>query len=218
MIAAVANDDWRLHVRVHGHGLARGLSERLEAADLEHDLERAFEDKVIVSVDGPDLYVYTGSREQADAAAKLLRELEGDREIELSLQRWHPSAQAWEDPDVPIPQSDADELVERAQRIERERVESQERGYPEYEVRVECASRDDATVLAENLLGQGFPVVHRDRYLVLGATDEDSAAALAEHIRSLVPEGATVTVEASRQAVEDAVGPNPFAIFGGLGG
>ncbi|MHB8689667.1 MAG: hypothetical protein ACYDHH_00335 [Solirubrobacteraceae bacterium] len=214
----MANDDWRLHLRLHGHGLARGLVERLDAADLEHDLERAFHDRVIVSVDGPDLYAYTGSREQADAAARLIRELEGDREIELSLQRWHPSAQAWEDPDVPLPQSDADELAERAQRIERERAESQERGYPEYEVRVESASREDAAALASKLEGQGLPVVHRDRYLVLGASDEDAATALADQVRSLAPDGATVTAQASIRAVEDELGPNPFAIFGGLGG
>jgi hypothetical protein len=60
--------------------------------------------------------------------------------------------------------------------------------------------------------------VHRDRYLVLGASDEDAATALADEVRSLAPQGATVTVGASPQTVEDAVGPNPFAIFGGLGG
>ena len=61
----IPSDDWRVHVRLHGPGLARAITERLEAADLEHDLEEAFEDKVVVSVDGAELFAYTGSRDQA---------------------------------------------------------------------------------------------------------------------------------------------------------
>ena len=46
----------------------------------------------------------------------------------------------------------------------------------------------------------------------------DGTYALAEQVRGLAPAGATVTVEASGPSVEETVGPNPFAFFGGLGG
>ena len=215
-----ANDDWRVHVRLHGHGrgLGRALSDRLDAADLEHELENAFEDKVVVSVDGAELFAYAGTREQAEAVAKLIGEVGAEHDPEVELAHWHPTAEEWEDPDKPLPQTDADRLAEHADLVERERAEAAEHGYPDFEVRVECGSRREAEELAGRLAGAGLRSVRRHKYLLLGAPDEDSAATLAEQVRGLAPGGATVTVEASAAAVSAAVGPNPFAIFGGLGG
>lgn len=213
----IPSDDWRVHARLHGHGLARAITERLAAADLEHDLEEAFEDKVIVSVDGGDLFCYTGSRDQADAVVKLISELAAEHEPQLTLERWHPTAQAWEDADVPLPATDAERSAEHAARLAQERAEAAERGYPQYEVRVECASRQEAEELADRLAEAGLRSVARFRYLLLGAADEDAAAALAEQVRGLAG-GASVTVEASGRAIEDGIPANPFAILGGLGG
>ena len=214
-----ANDDWRVHVRLRGHGgWTRSLAERLDAADLEHDLENAFHDKVVVSVDGADLFAYAGTREQAEAVAKLIGEVAADHDPDVALKHWHPTAEEWEDPDKPLPQTDADRLAEHADLVERERAEAAEQGYPDYEVRVECQSRLEAEELAHRLAGAGLRSVRRHKYLLLGAPDEDAAATLAEQVRGLAPAGATVTVEASGAAVSAAVGPNPFAIFGGLGG
>jgi hypothetical protein len=214
-----SNDDWRVHVRVPGQGgLAHALKERLAAADLEHELESRFEDKVIVSVDGTDLFAYTGSREQARAVAKLIGELAAADRPEIDLARWHPTAQEWESADKPLPQTDADRGAERAERVARERAEAAAQGYPDYEVRVECESREQAEELAERVAAEGLPSLRRHKYLLLGATDEDSAAALAERVRGLAPSGVTVTVEATGPVVEEAIGRNPFAIFGGLGG
>jgi hypothetical protein len=214
-----SNDDWRVHVRLHGHGgLAHALTERLDAADLVHDLHNAFHDKVVVSVDGADLFAYTGTREQAESVAELIRKVAADHEAEIALARWHPTAEEWEDPDTPLPQTDADRLAEHAELVGRERAEAAEQGYPDYEVRVELGNRREAEELADRLAGAGLRSIHRHKYLLLGATDEDAAAALAEQVRGLAPSGATVRVEASGPSVEQAVGPNPFAIFGGLGG
>jgi len=213
----IPSDDWRVHVRLHGHGRVRAITERLDAADLEHDLEEAFEDKVIVSVDGSELFCYTGTREQADAVVKLISEVAADHEPELTLQRWHPTAQAWEDADEPLPATDAELLQERAEARERARAEAAARGYPDYEVRITCDSRREVEELADRLADAGLRGVQRYRYLLLGAADEDEANALAERVRGLAG-GATVTVEASPGAVEEGIPPNPFAILGGLGG
>jgi hypothetical protein len=214
-----SNDDWRVHVTIHGHGgFARSLTERLDAADLEHDLENAFHDKVIVSIDGPALFAYTGTREQAESVAELVRKVAADHDPEIALARWHPTAEEWEDADTPLPQTDADRLAEHAELVERERAEAAAQGYPDYEVRISCSSRSEAAELADRLAGAGLRSVHRHKYLLLGATDEDSANALADQVRGLAPSGAVVTIEATGAAVEEAVGPSPFAIFGGLGG
>jgi hypothetical protein len=51
-----------------------------------------------------------------------------------------------------------------------------------------------------------------------GATDEDSAKALAERIRNEAPAGSRVKVEGTWAAAYAERPPNPFAVLGGLGG
>jgi hypothetical protein len=60
--------------------------------------------------------------------------------------------------------------------------------------------------------------VRRWKYLLIGATDEDTANALAERLRSEAGPDAKVTAEGSGQAAYDERPSNPFAFLGGLGG
>lgn len=214
-------DDWRLRAEMLDDGAARALTERLEAERLEENLESSVGDRLAVSGDGPEVFVYAGTREQAEAAANVVRALAAKHgwKVGLELKRWHPTAEEWEDPDVPLPETGAERAAEHAKLIAKEREESAERGYAEYEVRVECSSHGDTVTLAERLQGEGLPVVRRWRYLLVGAADEDSAKALAERIRAEVPRGSTVTAEVSRRAAyDDDPGRASFAVFGGLGG
>lgn len=202
---------------MHEDGAARGLTARLEASGFEHDLETAFHGRVVVSRDGPEVFCYAGTREQAEQAEKLIGSLaaEHDWPLETELRRWHPAAEDWEDPDKPLPESDQDRAAERATLMERERRESDARGYPEFEVRVQCASHADAQAFVAHLREQGLPSVHRWKYVVLGAPDEDSANRLADRLRRDAPAGSTVTSEGTLRAVAP---PNPFAVWGGMGG
>ena len=68
------------------------------------------------------------------------------------------------------------------------------------------------------LRAEGLPAVRRWKYLVVGATDEDSAKALATRLEGEAPAGSKVTVEGSGQVAYDERPANPFAMFGGLGG
>lgn len=214
------NDDWRLTAELHEDGIARALTERLDAFDLEHELMGNFRDTVIVSADGPRVFLYTGSRGQAEAAAAAIRRLAEDRGwgVECTLARWHPQAEEWEDPDAPLPGSEADRDAEHEAMIEREREESRAQGYPSFEVRVECRSERDCAEFAGRLEAEGLPVVRRSRYLVIGAADEDSAQALAARCHREAPEGSAVVAEGTVPAVLAGAPMNPFAVFGGLGG
>lgn len=214
-------DDWRLRITVPGEGLAQELRERLDAPELEHELNDAFGDRVAVSGDDNEIFLYAGTREQAERAGALVRSLaERDGgEIELfELRRWHPTAEDWEDPDEPLPATDADRASERADLIEREREESLESGHPEFEVRVQLDSHHAAVALADRLEAEGLRVVRRWHFLLIGANDEDSASALAQRIRDEAPPGAVVISEGTQRTVAEGSGGNPFAIFGGLGG
>ncbi len=210
------SDDWRLRITFEEEGIATRLLERFDAGELEHQLERTFQDRVIVSRDGSEVFGYTGTRQQAQSAERLAQSVAAEHgwQVETELQRWHPSAEAWEDPDKSLPESDAQLAAEHAELIARERAEE----HPEFEVRIECSSREAASELSQRLREEGLPNVQRFRYVVVGAGDEDSAAALAERLRDEVPAGSKVTAEGTLAAVERTVGSNPFAIFGGMGG
>lgn len=214
------DDDWRLRIDLHEDGFARRLGELLQAEEIEHDLERAFRDRVVVSVDDAEVFCYAGSRAQAERAEQLVRRLAAEHgwPVEVQLSHWHPVAERWEDPDAPTPAGAADSGGEHDERVAAERAESARQGYPELEVRVECASRAQAADLADRLADEGIPNLHRFRYVLIGATDEDSAQSLAERLRAQAPPGTTVSVEANRRAVYDNRLWSPFAVLGGLGG
>jgi hypothetical protein len=214
-------DDWRLRVELFDDGLARALTERLEAEKLGEDLQTSFGDRLIVSADGPTVFCYAGDREQAERASTAIQAIAAEHrwEIELELKRWHPTEEEWEDPDKPLPTTDAERAAEHARLLAKEREESAERGYAEFEVRVECASHGDTVALAERLRDEGLPVVRRWKYLLVGAEDEDSANALAVRLRGEAPSGSAVVAEVSRRvASDDDPARGSFAIFGGLGG
>lgn len=214
-------DDWRLQVGLFEDGRAHALTERLDAGKLGDDLEAEFGQRLVVSADPPNVFVYAGDRAQAEAAENKIRGVAAEHgwDIEIELKHWHPTAEDWEDPDKPLPENDAQRLAEHQALVETERENSAIRGYPEYEVRIECPSHHDTVKLDRRLHDEGIPTVRRWKYLLVGAADEDSATALAERLRGEAPEGSTVTAEASlRQTYDDEPTRGSFAIFGGLGG
>ncbi len=218
------NDDWRLRVNLEEAGIAHELTSRLEAFDLAHDLRTSFGDRVIVSRDGPEVFCYAATLEQAQAAERAIRAVAEEHGWNLStrVERWHPVAEQWEDPNELLPDTVSDTAAERAEMLARERLESAEQGYPDYEVRVRCASQQAARELAVRLREEGIQTVQRREFLLAGAPDEDAAASLAERIRREAPADAGVSTEASLAEVVSespfATPFNPFAVFGGLAG
>lgn len=218
------SDDWRLRVGLADEDVARRLEKRLERGDISHELEGSFHARVIVSRDDSELFCYADTREQAEATERAIRQAAGEEHWQLTteLKHWHPTAEEWEDPDAPLPHTDAERAAERAELMESEREESRAQGYPDFEVRVRTPSHRDAEELAQKLRAEGIPSVQRYQFVVLGAADEDAANALAERVRAEAPAGSVVTAEVSVSEVV-AEAPlatpfSPFAVFGGLGG
>lgn len=213
------SDDWRVKVSVADHQQALALSDALRQGEVAHELADAPAGRVVVSVDERELFVYANTREQAQAALTAVAAEAARRNIgaQSELHRWHPAAERWEDPDVPLPEDPAGEHAEHAELIAAERAESERYGFPEWEVRVTCQSHSDTVALADQLREQGLPSVRRWRYLLVGAADEDAAAELARRIGALAPAGSSVTIEQTIGAALEQAPPNPFAVFGGLG-
>ena len=213
------NDDWRVRVELHEDGFAHRLGETLATDELEHDLERSFADRVVVSGEGHELFLYAADREQAERAQRLVERVAADRgwSMETELRRWHPIAEIWEDPDNPEP-DDARRLETEAEiRNAGERRESAQQGYPDMEVRVTCDSRRAAAELSERLRDEGIVNIHRWDWVLIGANDEDDAHALAERLRAELPD-AQISVETNLRKLRDNLPGNPFAFLGGLAG
>jgi hypothetical protein len=214
------NDDWRLEVDFDDTAHIGSLVECLDARELEHELSNAFHDRVIVSRDEDKVFLYAGSREQAEAARELVLSLAQQHswKLEVDFKRWHPTAEEWEDPDLPLPDNDAARRAEHEVLIAAERRQTEESGHPEYEVRVDLPSLRAAGLFADMLRSEGLPVVHRWKFLLIGVPDEDSGKELVERIQEQAPPGSKVGLEGTWAAAYAERLPNPFAIFGGLGG
>src|SRR3954451_21845916 len=211
-------EDWRLHVRLGEHKRAIALTERLEGAELERDVMKRLGGPIVVSRDGPELFLYTeteaGGRE-AERVVRSVLEEHGDQAT-VELQRWHPAAEKWEPADEPLPQTEEEREEEREELMEREDAESTEEGFAEWEVRIELPSRHEAAELEKQLEAEGLPITRRWKYVLVGALDEDAGNELADRLRAEAPSGSTVTVEGTYPSVRNKV-PNPFAFLGGLG-
>lgn len=214
------NDDWRLRVVLVDREDAEQLTDALRGHGVGSDRTRSIHDRVIVSVDGPEVFCYAGTREQAQACRAPIESIAAERGWKpgYELKHWHPTAEQWEDPELPLPESDAQHAEEFRQRVVQEQAESAEQGYPEFEVRIQCGSRGEAGEVAERLRGEGIPVVHRWSAVLVGANDEASANALADRLRAEAPSGCTVSVESNMRAIYDERPWRPFSILGGLGG
>jgi hypothetical protein len=212
------NDDWRVQIDFVDEGPGDALQDRIDAEELEHDLSDAFHDRVIVSNNGTTIFLYAGDRAQAEAAQKLVERLtnEDEEEVTVDFRRWHPVAEEWRPADEPLPDEPSEEQAERQVAIARELKETEERGYPEFEVRVDLRSRHEAERFTDQLRAEGLPVVHRWKYVLIGAVDEEQAKELADRVRSEAPAGSEVAAEGTWAAAYAGRPRNPFSFLGGL--
>jgi hypothetical protein len=186
---------------------------RLKARELEHEVAGDLGDRIAVSRDGDELFLYAGTEAAVRAAERVVRADMEEHGLEgtVELARWHDDAEDWEAPDAALPGTAEERAAEHARLMQREDREEVAEGYASWEVRVELPSRDDARALAERLKREGVPSVRRWKYLFVGAADEDSAREWAERLRGEVPQESNVTVEGTFASVERR---NPFAVFG----
>jgi hypothetical protein len=195
----MANDDWRIRIEVAEEEHASGLLERLggnldaEARELAKDLTSR---RLAVSRDGDTVFVYAASRAEAERAHDVVdAELrkQGFAARASGIEHWLDEEDRWDD-EPPGETWEEEEL---------------ERGFAPWEVRVECASRQEAGQLADQLEGEGYKPERRFQFLIVGTASRAEADALAQRLHGEVEPGGELVYE-----VEPA---NPFAIFGGMG-
>jgi hypothetical protein len=213
------SEDWRVTVDFDDEGDGTQLVEWLSARRLEAEERERLGARVVVSRDGPRVYLYADVEQPArDAEGFVRAHLSSERQpARISLERWHPVEQNWKDASEPLPETPEEVQAEHERQQEREASESFASGHAEWEVRVSLPSREATEALAAQLEAEGLPVVRRSTFLLVGAANRDDAEALAERLRAESPQGAKVEVEPGGGMVWEVMPHNPFAVFGGLG-
>jgi hypothetical protein len=206
-------EDWRIRVDLAGEGSMPWSEDRLEARSLADDVGAELGDRVAVSRDGGELFLYAESEAAARAAEHVVRADLASHGWSgaVELTRWHNDAEEWKPADVPLPATEAERAAEHEELVAAEDAETAAEGYAAWEVRVDLPSHREAKRLADRLEQSGVRPVRRWKYLFVGAADEDSAREWAERLRGEAPGGSKITVEATFRSVEQN---NPFAIFG----
>jgi hypothetical protein len=209
-------EDWRVTITLANEDDAVRVLHDLHEAEVNDELRDELGGRVAVSNDGPSIFLYADTRRAAEAGERALREALDEEHVpgEPQLHRWHPIEELWEDASVPLPTTEADREEERERLEDEETEESLESGVAQWEVRVELASPGKAEGLADELEREGWSVVRRSTYLIVGANDKDDAEALAARLA----DRGRVHVEPGAGVAWQFVPANPFAVFGGLAG
>jgi hypothetical protein len=193
-------DDWRIRIELPEKAHAETLLGRLglglgsdEAKRLAEELEGH---RLAVSNDADTVFVYAESQAEAEQARRVVEAELHDEQIQADVyvEHWLPDEERWsgEPPD----ESWEEEEIQR--------------GFAPWEVRIERGSHAEAERLADDLEREGYDVVRRWKYVIVGAASEEEARELAQRLHGEVEPGGEVVWEVRPQ--------NPFALFGGLGG
>jgi hypothetical protein len=194
----MARDDYRIRVELPEEEHATGLLSRLGLGSWADELAEELEGRrLVVSQDEGELFVYAASAVEAEQARAVVeREVaeEGGEATVGPVEHWLHDEERWDDePREPSPE---EELLEE--------------GIAPWEVRVELDSHHAAHALGDRLESEGYGVVRRFRYLLVGAATKEEADELAARLHG--------EVEFSSAYVWETVPQNPFVVFGGLGG
>jgi hypothetical protein len=209
------SDDWRVEIDVEEHLGLRHLLDSARDRKLAHEARERLGGHVTVTVDDDRLFAYAGTEDQAHEAERMLLDLAAGRGLQARaiVARWHPEEQRWEPMGDPLPRTAAEHEAERRARDADQAAEGRQRGYAEWEVRLELADRDAASELGGRLQSEGLVVVCRSRVVVVVAASQDEASALADRLRAEVPGALSVTAEGSAAVAMDEL--NPFTVISG---
>jgi hypothetical protein len=207
-------NDWRVTVRLPEEGQVSKAVEHLSAYKVEDEVHRRLGGRVIVGTGGGnELFLYARTQDAAAAARQSVADLLAGHgmQAEFTIERWHPVAEEWEAADVRLPQTPAEVQAERRELDASETSDSLATGVALFEIRVQLPTHRDAVALADRLVAEGYSVVRRWRFLVVGANNADQAEEFKARIRPEIPAGAVVSIE--------EVGPRrPYTVFEILAG
>ena len=190
-------DDWRVTVSLAGQAQVGQAQRALSEHEVEEDVRRQLGRTIAVGAGDSQIFLYAGTEIAAMEAERVAREVLAQHGIqaEFAVHRWHPIEEEWENPDVAMPQTEAERQAEHQRLVDSETAESVAAGFGRWQARVEFPSHREAVALARKLEGEGRTVVRRWKFLIVGADNEDDVRKLAEQIGREAPPDAVVRIE-----------------------
>jgi hypothetical protein len=191
-------DEWRVEIDLDDEAHGFGIGERLRAHSLDNEARKRLGGRVVVTRDGPRVFLYAGREAEAREAEAVARELvaKDDLSAAISVTRWHPVAEEWQDATAPLPATEAEEREETRENEAHEQAEATEEGSYDWLVKAELESRDAAAELEDKLRDEGLPVHRRWRYVTVDVLTEEQANELGARLRDERPD-AEVWIEAN---------------------
>lgn len=188
-------DEWRVEIDLDDEAHGFGLGERFRAHDLDDEARKRLGDRIVVTRDGPRVFLYAGDEAGAHQAELVARELiaADDLSADITVTRWHPLEEAWKDAAVPLPRNEEEQEEELDRREENERRE----GTYDWLVKVDVPSRSEAEKLEKQLGDEGLSVHRRWRYVTVDIATEEHANELAGRLRDTAPADAEISIEAN---------------------
>lgn len=188
-------DEWRVEIDLDDEAHGFGLGERFRAHDLDDEARKRLGERIVVTRDGPRVFLYAGDEAGAHQAELVARELVAadDLSADITVTRWHPLEEEWLDASVPLPRTEEEQQEELERREEIDRVT----GSYDWLVKVDMPSRSEAEKLEEQLGSEGRSVHRRWRYVTVDVATEEHANELAARLQDLAPADAEVTIDAN---------------------
>jgi hypothetical protein len=199
----VSNEDWRVEITLDDEAHGYDLGERLRSRDLDDEVRERLGERVYVSRNGPQLFLYAQTEAQAREAESVLRSLVAEDDLTadfLGITRWHPAEQEWKDAAIPLPSTQVGVGQELERRDDAEQAEADQEGAYDWLVKINLPSAGDAERIAESLRADGHPVHRIWRWVTVDALTEESANALVESLRGELPADAEIWVEGNPEA------------------
>jgi hypothetical protein len=196
----VSGEDWRVEVTLDEEQHGYDLGERLRSHDLDDEARERLGGRVYVSRNGPQLFLYARSEEQAREAESVVRELvaaEGLSADFRGITRWHPVEQEWKNASIPLPRTDDEVRAERERREAAERREAEEQGSYDWIVKINMPDGDDAKRVAESLEAEGHSVDRIWRWVTVHVLTEEIGNELVSSLERDLPDGAEIWLEAN---------------------
>ncbi|MDX6586068.1 MAG: hypothetical protein QOI31_541 [Solirubrobacterales bacterium] len=114
-------EEFRVEVELDDDDHHLSLADRLRATDLDDEARERLGSQVVVTRDGPHLFLYATTQKSCEEAERVVRELIAEDELTGSVRstRWHPVEQDWKDITDPLPQTPEELEAEEHARDER---------------------------------------------------------------------------------------------------
>ena len=202
----MSNEDWRVEINLDDEHEGYDIGERLRSRDLDEDARARLGERVYVSRDGPRLFLYAGTEQQAREAEVVARELlaADNLSADFAVTRWHPVEQDWKDASIPLPRTEPEVDQELEQREDAERTQVAEEGSYDWLVKINLPSAGDAKHLAESLEAAGQPVHRVWRWVTVDVLTEESGNELISSLQESLPADAEIWLEGN---LDDARSP-----------